>query len=81
MTQNLNYENATQKQGQSLQSDVDVDGVNLLQADGDVDEISLNIQWSSSVSWQNVEAYVIDPDGTQHDIFTAGRICSKLRLM
>jgi hypothetical protein len=74
MTQNLNYENATQKQGQSLQSDVDVDGVNLLQTDGDVDEISLGIQWSSSVSWQGVEAYVIDPDGTQHDIFTAGSL-------
>lgn len=74
MTQNLTYENATQKQGQSLQSDVEVDGVNLLQTDGDVDEISLGIQWSSSVSWQSVEAYVIDPDGTQHDIFTAGSL-------
>lgn len=74
MTQNLSYENTTQKQGQSLQSDVDVDGVNLLQTDGDVDEISLNIQWSSSVSWQGVGAYVIDPDGTQHDIFTAGSL-------
>lgn len=74
MTQNLDYENSTQKQGQSLQSDVEVDGVNLLQTDGDVDEISLGIQWSSSVSWQGVEAYVIDPDGTQHDIFTAGSL-------
>ena len=74
MTQNLDYENATQKQGQSLQSDVDVDGVSFLQTDGDVNEISLNIQWSSSVSWQGVGAYVIDPDGSTHDIFVAGSL-------
>lgn len=74
MTQDLTYENATQKQGQSLQSDVDVDGVDLLQADGDVDEIALNIQWSSSTSWQGVGAYVIDPDGNSHDIFTTGSL-------
>lgn len=74
MTQNLDYENSTQKQGQSLQSDVNVDGVSFLQSDGDVNEIALNIQWSSSVSWQGVGAYVIDPDGSTHDIFTTGSL-------
>ena len=74
MTQNLDYQNATQKQGQSLQSDVDVDGVSLLDIDGDVNEIGINIQWSSSVSWQGVGAYVIDPDGNTHDIFTTGSL-------
>lgn len=74
MVQILYYQNQTQKQGQTLQSDVEVDGVDLMLADNEVDEVHLNISWSSSTSWQGVGAYVIDPDGTQHDIFTVGSL-------
>jgi len=70
----LEYENDTFQQGQSLQSDVEVAGTNFLQTDGDVTEITLLINWGSQTSWQGVGAYVIDPDGTTHDIFTTGSL-------
>jgi len=73
-TNYLTYKNDTSGQGQSLQRDVEVDGVGFLQTDGDVDEIRVSITWSSQTSWQGVEAYVLDPDGTQHDIFTVGSL-------
>lgn len=70
----LEYENDTFQQGQSLQSDVEVAGTSFLQTDGDVTQITLLINWDSQTSWQGVGAYVIDPDGTTHDIFTAGSL-------
>ena len=74
MTQALLYENTNNQSGQSVQSDVEVDGTNLLLADSDITGIELSIKWSSSTSWQGCEAYVVDPDGSYHYIFNSGSL-------
>ena len=74
MTQLLTYENLTNQSGQSVQSDVEVDGVNLLQSANDITGIELSITWDSQVSWQGCECYVIDPDGSYHYIFNTGSL-------
>ena len=74
MTQLLTYENPTNQSGQSVQSDVEVDGADLLLAAGDITGIELSITWDSQVSWQGCECYVIDPDGSYHYIFNSGSL-------
>jgi len=74
VTQLLTYENPTNQSGQSVQSDVEVDGADLLLAAGDITGIELSITWDSQVSWQGCECYVIDPDGSYHYIFNSGSL-------
>lgn len=74
MTQLLTYENLTNQSGQSVQSDVEVDGADLLLAANDITGIELSITWDSQTSWQGCECYVIDPDGTSHYIFNSGSL-------
>ena len=74
MTQTLKYYNDSQTTGANIQQDVEVDGVALLQADGDVTGVVLSITWSPQADWQNSECYVNDPDGTVHYIFTLGSL-------
>mgnify|MGYP003108836757 CR=1 FL=1 len=74
MTQLLTYENGTNQSGQSVQSDVGVDGTDLLLAANDITGIELSITWDSQTSWQACECYVIDPDGSYHYIFNSGSL-------
>lgn len=74
MTQLLTYENLTNQSGQSVQSDVEVDGADLLLAASDITGIELSITWDSQTSWQGCECYVIDPDGSYHYIFNSGSL-------
>lgn len=74
MTQTLIYENLTNQSGQSVQSDVEVDGADLLLAASDITGIELSITWDNQSSWQGCECYVIDPDGSYHYIFNSGSL-------
>lgn len=74
MTQTLTYENLTNQSGQSVQSDVEVDGTDLLLSDSKITSIVLTIKWENQSSWQGCEAYVIDPDGSYHYIFSTGSL-------
>ena len=74
MTQLLTYENLTNQSGQSVQSDVEVDGSDLLLAANDITGIELSITWDSQTSWQGCECYVVDPDGNYHYIFNSGSL-------
>ena len=74
MTQLLNYENLANQSGQSVQSDVEVGGTDLLLSSNDITGIELTITWDSQVSWQGCECYVIDPDGNYHYIFNSGSL-------
>lgn len=74
MTQTLIYENSAGSTGTSIQADVEVAGVSLLQSAGDITSLVLKITWTAPYDWQHSECYVNDPDGSTHYIFSAGSL-------
>lgn len=71
MTQTLTYENLTNQTGQYVQSDVEVDGTDLLLSDSKITSVVLTIKWENQSSWEACECYVTDPDGNYHYIFSS----------
>lgn len=76
MSQDLEYNNGSGASGSAIQVDVSVDGIDDVLGASLVDAIVLSLSWTPQFDASFCEGYVVDPDGTQHTLFSYGQLPS-----